>query len=155
MRKKTYLTKQGLLEARAEIDHLTRLYKPGLLRTLEEIYTEKNLAEDALYDRAKNDLSSVERRITELEELINSATVVERGNNKRVSVGSKIILKFLPDNKTKTYYVVGTHEADPFKNRISNESPIVQAILGKKVNETATVSLGLKEFNVKILRIFA
>ena len=155
MRKQTFLTKQGLLEAQAEMDHLTRLYRPGIIRTLEEMYNEKNLAEDALYDRAKKDLSAVEKRITELDDLINSATVIERGNNKRVSVGTKIKLKILPDNKTKTYYVVGTHEADPFKNRISNESPIVQAILGKKVNETATVSLGLREFSVKILGIFA
>jgi len=155
MRKKTYLTKRGLLEAQAELDHLTRLYRPGILKTLEDIYTEKNLAEDADYDRTKNDLYAVEKRIMELGNLINSATVVEKTDDKKVSVGNKIRLKFLTDNKTRTYYVVGTHEANPFKNRISNESPIVQAILGKKVNEIATVTMGLREYKVRILGIFA
>jgi len=153
MKKATYLTKQGLLEAKAELDHLTNTYRQKLMQSLKDTRPVKSLTEGDDCDRIKEEILSVEKRIFELKTLLNSAVIVEKVGTNKVSVGNKIKLKFLSDNKTRTYHVVGTHEANPFKNRISNESPIVQAILGKKVNEIATVSMGLKEFNVKILAI--
>ena len=131
----TYLTKQGLKEIQTELDHLIKTRE---LRVAQLLGYEQIIAE---------------RRIIELKALIKSAVIIKDVDTDKVSVGAKIKLKFLKDNKIRTYSIVGTPEADPFENKISNESPIAQAILGKKVNDIATVALRFNKFQVRILNI--
>ena len=92
-------------------------------------------------------------RIKELEYLIEHVTVIEAGDTSEVRVGSTVEIEYIDDNETEEYSIVGSTEADPFENKISNESPIAKAILGKKAGETVSVESPNGSYDVKIISI--
>ena len=155
MDKKIYLTKEGLAEVKKELNYLTKVRRLEITQTLKDICSLNDFLEDTEYYNTKNDQFRNEQKITELKDLLNGASVIKRVNKDKVSVGNKVKLKFLNDKEIETYTIVGKYEIKPFENRISHEAPIAKAILGKKVNDTATVVLKNDEYQVKILRIFA
>jgi transcription elongation factor GreA len=153
MKNKIYLTKQGLLEVQAELGYLIKVRRPELVQLFKEAQLTKNLSESGECNYIRSEQALVEKKIRELEVLAKDARVVEDIDTSRVSIGTRARLKFLANDEEKTYTIVGTHEANPLENKISNESPIVQAILGKKVNDTVTVVFRLNKFQVRILDI--
>ena len=85
--------------------------------------------------------------------MIEKAKIIEKNDGDVVSFGSKVTIQYLDDKEKETYTIVGTSEVDPFDNKISNESPLAKAIMGKKVNEKATVMAEAGNYDVKILEI--
>ena len=98
--------------------------------------------------------ANLEQRIMEVEYALEHATVIdEKENDGKVSIGCQVELQYEDDDDTESYKIVGSQEADPFNNKISNESPIAAAIMGKKVGETVEVSSPDGVYSVKIVAI--
>jgi transcription elongation factor GreA len=154
MTNKTYLTQQGLLEAQAELDYLAKSRLPELAQLLKDANSSKNLSTEE-YNDIRGEQVLTEKKVSDLKALLKNATLIRNVDTHQVSIGTKTKLKFLASNQIKTYSIVGTHEANSLENKISNESPIVRAILGKKVNDIVTVILKYSQFQVRILGIYA
>lgn len=154
---KTYLTEKGLQELKAELEELKTVKRPENIQALKDARALGDLSENAEYDSARNDQAIIETRITELEKIFDTAEVISEDKISRdsVSIGTSVKIKFIEDNETEIYTVVGRTEADPFENKISNESPIAQAILGKKNGDVATVKCDAGDYDVKIVEILA
>ena len=102
-----------------------------------------------------NGRNYIESRIQELEVMLENAVIITEVDTNKVSIGTCVKLEFVGDDEVETYSIVGTKEADPFENKISNESPIAKAIMGKKVGDVATVNCDDNSYDVKILEIQA
>lgn len=154
---KVYLTENGLAELQAELENLKTVKRPENIEALKDARALGDLSENAEYDAARNEQAIIESRITELEKILETAEVISDSeiNTDTVSIGTAVKLEFIDDEETDTYYIVGRTEADPFENKISNESPIAQAILGKKAGEVATVKCDSYDYQVKIVEIMA
>lgn len=151
--KEYYLTEQGLEELKKELDELKLVRRPEVVQALKEARALGDLSENAEYDAARSEQAEVEGRIAQLEVMIEKAVIIEKNDNNAVSFGSVVTIKYLDDNEEDTYTIVGTSEVDPFDNKISNESPLAQAIMGKSVGEVATVNAEAGSYEVKILNI--
>lgn len=154
-KKEVYLTEKGLNEIKDELDNLKNVRRPANIQALKEARALGDLSENAEYDAARNEQAEIEARIQELEVMVENAVVIENIDTNVVGLGTKVTIEFVDDNDTDTYDIVGTKEADPFENKISNESPIAQAIIGKKVGDIATVSTDSDSYDVKIIEIKA
>ena len=154
---KTYLTEKGLQELKAELEELKTVKRPENIQALKDARALGDLSENAEYDAARNEQAVIETRITLLEKILDTAEVIseDKINTDSVSIGTSVKIEFVDDKETELYLIVGRTEADPFENKISNESPIAQAILGKKVGDTATVKCDADDYDVKILEISA
>lgn len=155
MKKETYLTENGLNELKEELDNLKNVRRPENIQALKDARALGDLSENAEYDAARNEQAVIEGRIQELEAMLENVVVITEVDTSKVSIGTRVKLEFIDDNETEVYDIVGTKEADPFENKISNESPIAKAIIGKKVGEVALVDCGTDSYEVKVLEILA
>ena len=155
MKEETYLTESGLKELQEELDELKNVKRPENIQALKEARALGDLSENAEYDAARNEQAVIEGRIQELEAMLENVVVIKKVDTKKVSIGVKVKLEFVEDKETEVYSIVGTKEADPFENKISNESPIAKAIMDKKVGDIATVETESDSYDVKILEISA
>ena len=153
MSKEIYLTQEGLEEIKKELEYLKTEKRPEVIEALKEARALGDLSENAEYDAARAEQGQVESRIVELEKMIEKAIVIKEENNGKVSIGTTVKIEYLDDSEVDTYTIVGTNEADPFENRISNESPLAQAIIGLKKGEKATVLCEAGNYEVKIIDI--
>lgn len=151
--KEIYLTGEGLDEIKRELEHLKMVKRPEVINALKDARALGDLSENAEYDAARNEQAIVEGRILELEAMIENAVVIEKKDTDCVSIGTKVKIEYVEDKDTEEYSIVGSKEADPFQNKISNESPIAQAIMGLKVGDIAHVSSPNGQYDVKILQI--
>src|SRR5439155_25889067 len=112
-----------------------------------------DIAENAEYDDAKNEQAHLEARIAMLEERLKAARVVTKKEIKsgEVSIGTKVRLKDMDANQTVEYSIVGSAEADPAENKLSNESPVGKAIMGRKKGEVVVVAAPRGSLQYKIL----
>jgi transcription elongation factor GreA len=134
-----YLSKEGLVKFKEELEHLRTVKRPEVAKRIEIAKEHGDLRENAEYHDARDEAAFVDGRIMELDEMLRHAIIIEGGTKDAVSVGSSVDVTY--DGKAKTFSVVGSHEADPVAGRISNESPIGKALLGKKVGDTADVQV--------------
>lgn len=153
MSKEIYLTQEGLEEIKKELEYLKNEKRPEVIEALKEARALGDLSENAEYDAARAEQGQVESRIIELEKMIEKAVVIKEENNGKVSIGTTVKIEYLADSEIDTYTIVGTNEADPFENRISNESPLAQAIIGLKKGEKATVLCEAGNYEVKVIDI--
>lgn len=151
--KEVYLTSEGLQDLKQELEDLKLVKRPEVIQALKEARALGDLSENAEYDAARHEQAVVESRIVELEQMIENAVVIENIKTDCVGIGTKVKIEYIDDDETEEYSIVGSKEADPFENRISNESPIAQAIMGLKVGDIATVASPNGQYNVKILEI--
>ena len=151
--KMIYLTEEGLEEIKKELDELKLVKRPEVINALKDARAQGDLSENAEYDAARNEQAIVESRIKELEAMIERAEIITKADSDVVSIGSKVTLEYVDDDESEEYYIVGSSEADPFANKISNESPIAQAILGLKVGEVVSVDSPNGKYDVKIVAI--
>jgi len=139
--KKIYLTKEGLDELKKEYEELTKTRRPDLVKRLSQARDQGDLSENAEYHAAREELSFIDGRIDELEELLKVVVLIEdhaKGrSSKGVELGSKVTIKI--DGKEEVYSVVGEFEADPAEKKISHESPLGKALIGKQVGEQVEV----------------
>lgn len=153
MSKEIYLTSEGLEELKKELDHLKLEKRPEVISALKDARALGDLSENAEYDAARQEQAIVEGRIAELEVMIENAVIIEKVDTDCVGIGTKVKIEYVGDDDTEEYSIVGSSEADPFVNKISNESPIAQAIMGLKVGDIAHVSSPNGQYDVKILEI--
>mgnify|MGYP000851201368 FL=1 len=133
----TYLTASGEAKLRAELDWLLTVRRRTAAESLRQAAEVGGAVDNAEYDEAKRELDSVERRIQNLYELFQGAVIIpdQVSPSGKVQVGSTVTVK--DENGIKaTYTIVGSAEADPSKGRISNESPVGKAVLGRRKKET-------------------
>lgn len=153
MNKEVYLTQEGLDNLKKELDYLKLEKRPEVINALKDARALGDLSENAEYDAARNEQAIVEGRIKELEVMIENAVLISEVSTDKVSIGNTVTIKYEDDDDTEEYSIVGSKEADPFTNKISNESPIAQAILGRKKGDTVTVDSPNGKYNVKIVAI--
>ena len=152
-KEENFVTEEGLKELKMELEDLTINVRPDVINAIKEARALGDLSENAEYHAAKEKQSIVEARIRELEYLIENSTVIKEGDNSEVRIGSTVEIKYIDDDEVEEYKIVGSTEADPFENKISNSSPIAIAILGKKVNEVASVESPNGSYDVQIVSI--
>ena len=151
--KTIYLTEEGLEDLKNELEELKTVKRAEVIQALKEARALGDLSENAEYDAARNEQAIVEGRIKELEIMIENVEIISGESNGKVSIGSTVKLCYIDDEDEEEYKIVGSQEADPFQNRISNESPLALAILGHKIGDVVTVESPTGEYDVKILDI--
>ena len=151
--KELYLTEEGLEEIKKELDELKLVKRPEVINALKDARAQGDLSENAEYDAARSEQAVVESRIKDLEVMLERAVVITKVDTDVVSIGTKVTLEYVDDDDTEEYSIVGSQEADPFTNKISNESPIAKAIMGLKVGSVVSVDSPNGKYDVKILAI--
>ena len=158
MARESLITQEGLEKLRTELTDLTTVKRREVAARIKEAREFGDIMENSEYDDAKNEQALVEHRIALLEERLLSARVIEKKDIAKdvVSVGSHVKLRDIGANKTVEYRIVGSAEANPAENKLSNESPVGKAIIGKKKGETVEVQTPRgKALKYKILDIKA
>jgi transcription elongation factor GreA len=150
MKKQFYLTKEGIAELEAELRDLIaqRTLIAERIKTAREF---GDLAENAEYQSARQDQEKLESRIAEIEYILQNVEVIEKPKgDSKVQLGSTVMLK---NHDTKKFQVVGTVEADPLEGKISDESPLGKAVLGKKVGDEVEIKTPAETAVYKIVEI--
>ena len=153
--KETILTKAGLRKLEEELEHLKGTKRKEIAERIKQAKVFGDLSENAEYDDAKNEQAFVEGRILQLEQMLRNARVIDNTStpSDAVSVGSTVRLNDLAAGAEITYMIVGSAEADPLRDRISNESPVGQALIGRKKGETVTIRVPAGTLKYTILEI--
>lgn len=156
MDKKKYyeLTEEGRLNLEREKQHLIDVDRPNNIKALQDARSQGDLSENADYDAAREEQSRIEARIAEITEILKNVKIITKDSSNLVTTGKNVTIEFIGMNKTESYDIVGTIEADPFEHKISNESPLGKAIMGHDKGTTLTVVTEKgKEFRVKIIDV--
>lgn len=151
MKKQFRLTQSGVDELQAELDSLI-LKRAGIADAIKTAREQGDLAENAEYQSARAEQERNESRISEIENILLNVEIIKKPKgDSKVQLGSTVKLK--GDSKTKEFQVVGTVEADPLSGKISDESPIGQALLGKKVGDSVEITTPTGTDSYKIVEI--
>lgn len=150
MKKQFQITEDGKKELEAELEQL-KGRRGDIADKIAEARDYGDLSENAEYDAAREEQGLVESRIAEIEDILMNAELIKTGSKTKVGLGSKVELK--TGSKTVDYTVVGPVEADPLEGKISNESPIGEALFGKKVGDSATITTPKGEVTYEIVKI--
>ena len=149
---KIMVTAEGYLDLENELNELKNVRRPQIIQAIKEARALGDLSENADYDAARDEQAQVEGRIKELEYKIEHCEIIENKKKNSVSLGSKVVIAY-EDGETDEYMIVGSLEADPFNNRISNESPIGVAVMGKKQGDVVAVESPNGSYNITIKEI--
>ena len=154
MPRETLLTPEGLEELKAKIDHLSTVRRREVANRIKEAREFGDISENSEYDDAKNEQAMLEARIASLEDKLRSASVIDASelDNDVVRVGSQVHVKD-EDGKSHIYTLVGSTEADPANKRLSNESPVGKALIGRKKGDEVSVTAPRREIKLKITKI--
>ncbi len=154
MAKQTYLTAEGLKKLQDELEYYKVVRRKEVADALKRAKAFGDLSENSEYTEAKNEQAEVESHIAELEDQLANVELIVSGTSKsRVNVGSVVKIEEADSKETIEYSIVGSAEADPFNNKISDESPIGKALIGKKNGETLQVETPGGTLQIKILSI--
>lgn len=146
-----YVTAEGFEKLQAELHALKTVKRKELADRIQEAKELGDLSENAEYQEAKNEQSFVEGRIVELEVMLKNAELITHKPSGVVQVGSTVTVSM--DKQQVTYTIVGSNEANPAEGRISNESPLGQAFLGRRVGDTTNVKTPRGEVEARIEKI--
>ncbi|MBR5621234.1 transcription elongation factor GreA [Candidatus Saccharibacteria bacterium] len=141
MKKTVNLTKQGKLDLEAELKKLIAR-RPAIAERLQIARSFGDLSENQEYSDARSEQKAVENRIAEIEEILKSAKLIRNASHDKVAIGATVTVTLA--GKRHTYSIVGPVEANPLEGKISDKSPIGQALLGKKVGDTYELPNGNK-----------
>ncbi len=153
----TLVTKEGLKKLKEELENLKNVRRREVAQRLKEAIGYGDLSENSEYEEAKNEQAFVEGRILDLERKIKNAKIIgeKDGHVKEVNIGSTIAIRNVTDNDehTETYTIVGATEADPFENKISNESPIGKALLSRAKGDVVVVPTPSGDLEYEIVKV--
>ena len=143
MQRDVLLTPEGLDKLKDEIEHLSTVKRREVAERIKEAREFGDISENSEYDDAKNEQAMLEARIASLEEKLRSASVINAAelDSNVVRVGSLVSVKDEGSGKSLKYTIVGSTEANPSENRLSNESPVGKGLLGRKKGDTVKVQL--------------
>mgnify|MGYP003469521110 FL=1 len=148
-----YLTQQGLDDLKKELDDLINVRRPENIQAIKEARALGDLSENAEYDAARNEQAEIEGRIKQLEKMLENVSIITDVGTDTVSIGNTVSIKYVDDEEEDEYKIVGSQEADPFESKISNESPIAQALFDHKVGDIVTVESPNGNYAVEIIEI--
>ncbi|MGN0940465.1 MAG: transcription elongation factor GreA [Selenomonadaceae bacterium] len=153
--KKIILTKDGLKKMQDELENLKTVRRKEVAERLKEAIALGDLSENSEYDDAKNEQAFIEGRIQELTVKLRNVEVISDENKSKsvVQMGSHVVVRDIEEDEEEEYTIVGSAEADPMEGRISNESPVGEAILGKKVGTVVDVLAPAGIIKYKIVKI--
>ncbi|HEU4965769.1 MAG TPA: transcription elongation factor GreA [Bacilli bacterium] len=150
--KAVFLTREGLKKLEEEMEFLKGTKRREVAERIKIAVSYGDLSENAEYDAAKDEQAFVESRIVQLEKMMRNIHIIEEdaGDKTVVTIGLTVKLKEVPDGDIETYTIVGSTETDPLAGKISNESPIGSAVIGRSVGEKVTVNApgGALEFEI-------
>ena len=147
-----YLTASGIAAAHAELDDLIAVERPAVVARIKAARELGDLSENADYEVARREQSILEGRIEHLSLILRDAVVIAAASTEQVTRGSTVTVADDEDEES-TYTVVGGHEARPAEGRISGDSPVGRALLGRRAGDTVTVSAPAGPFALRILRL--
>lgn len=144
-----FLTTEGYEHALGQLEFLRTVKRTEVIEYIREATEGRDLIRNAAYDDAKHEQALLEGRILELEHLLATATVIDRGSKDVVSLGSVVHLE-ASDEREYRYTIVGSYEANPGAGRISHESPVGKALLGRRIGDQVIVATpgGVKEYTI-------
>ena len=148
-----YLTQEGLDELKKELDDLINVRRPENIQAIKEARSLGDLSENAEYDAARNEQAQIEGRIKQLEKMLEHVSIIADVSTDTVSIGNTVSIKYVEDDDEEEYKIVGSQEADPFESKISNESPIAQALFNHKVGDIVTVESPNGSYDIEIIDI--
>ena len=148
-----YLTQQGLEDLKKELDNLINVRRPENIIAIKEARSLGDLSENAEYDAARNEQAQIEARIQQLEKMLENVSIITEVSNEKVGIGNTVAIKYVDDDEEDEYKIVGSQEADPFESKISNESPIAQALFDHNVGDIVTVESPNGSYDVEIIEI--
>ena len=152
--KTVYLTQEGLDELKSELDNLINVKRPENIQSIKEARSLGDLSENADYDAARNEQAQIEGRIKTIEKMLENVSIITKTDTDKVSLGTTVSIKYVDDeDEDDEYKIVGSQEADPFESKISNESPIAQALMNHKVGDIVTVDSPNGSYQVEITSI--
>jgi transcription elongation factor GreA len=150
------MTREGLEKLEQELEDLKLVKRPEVVERIKIAREYGDLSENSEYEAAKDEQAFIEGRITTVENMIRNAEIVDNSSVGRneVALGKKVTFIGKGEKREETYQIVGTAEADPFQGKISNESPIAVALIGRKKGDTVKVPLpNGQELDVEIVKV--
>ncbi len=155
MSEQTFLTREGLKKLEEELNHLRTVRRAEVADRLHDAQEDGELIENAEYEDAKNEQAFVEGRILTLESMLSNAVIIKDKSTAQgqVVIGSKITVKEVGGGKPEVYELVGAAEANPKQGRISNESPLGKALLGRRVGDEVKVNAPAGTLSFRITAI--
>ncbi len=151
MSDKIPITAEGLERLKGELEHLTTVRRPEIVKAIAAAREEGDLRENAGYDAARHDQAMNERRITDIEDRIRRAVIIDPTKATSVQVGTTVTIDI--DGEEETYTIVGAIEAKPAQGKISNESPIGKALLGRKVGDVVDIRTPASVLNARVVSL--
>lgn len=153
--KEVILTPEGLKKLQEEIEYLSTTKRGEVAERIREARDFGDISENSEYDDAKNEQAMLEHRISNLQEKLRRARVIKASeiSTEKVSLGTQVTLKDLEDGEVFTYEIVGSAEADPANRRLSNESPVGQAIIDHKIGDKVVVPAPMGSLHYEVLKI--
>lgn len=153
--KKVILTSEGLEKLEQELEYLTTEKRQEVAAKIKQALAFGDLSENSEYDEAKIEQAQVEERIKALDNMLKNVQIIEEDgiDTKKVSLGSKVKVLDIEFDEEMEYTIVGSTEADPSQNKISDESPVGKALLGQKKNKIVEVTVPAGVIQLKILSI--
>jgi transcription elongation factor GreA len=153
--KEVFLTPEGLEKLEMELEEAKVVKRKEIADRIKQALAFGDISENAEYDQAKNEQAKLEERIAKLEAMLRNAVVIDDDeiSTEIVTIGSRVIVLDIEFNEEMEYTIVGSAEADPFEGKISNESPMGKALLGRKVGDTVSVQApdGVIKYKVKAI----
>ncbi len=155
MNKKNILTSEGLKKLEDELEDLIVVKRKEVAQKIKEAREQGDLSENAEYDAAKDEQRDIEARIEEIEKILKNAEIVDEDevNTDTINVGCQVRILDCEFDEELTYKIVGSTEANSLKGKISNESPVGRALIGKKIGEMVSVETQMGTVQYKVLDI--
>jgi transcription elongation factor GreA len=154
-RSEYFLTEDGIKKIKDELKELIEVKRPSIIKAIKDAREQGDLSENADYDAAKNSQAEIEKRINEIQDILDHAEIIDenKATSSKVKIGSKVTIYDFARKENFTYEIVGEIEADPDNQKISNFSPLARAILNKSV-KTVTEVHGIETpYKVEIVKI--
>ncbi|MDF2909403.1 MAG: transcription elongation factor GreA [Sporolactobacillus laevolacticus] len=149
-----YMTAEGKAKLEHELEYLKTEKRKEVVERIKIARGFGDLSENSEYDAAKDEQAFVEARIQQLELMIRNSIIIEDDETTDVvKIGKSVTFKELPDGEEETYQIVGSAESDPFRGKISNDSPMAKGLIGLSVGEEVSVSTPGGDIRVKILKV--
>ncbi|WEV61134.1 transcription elongation factor GreA [Streptococcaceae bacterium ESL0729] len=156
MAEKTFpMTHEGKEKLEQELENLKLVKRPEVVERIKIARSYGDLSENSEYDAAKDEQAFIEGRISIVENQLRNAVIIDSDSvdKNEVALGKTVTFQELPAGASETYTIVGSAEADPFTGMISNESPIAQALVGRKIGDLVKISLPFGEIEVKVTEV--
>jgi transcription elongation factor GreA len=152
----TYLTTDGLHQLEEELENLRTVRRQGVADRIQQAKEVGGTVDNAEYEEAKNELAYVEGRVQTLEAMIHNAVIIpdhHRESSDVVELGSIVKVEVEASKGSRTYTIVGSTEAAPESGRISNESPVGKALLGKRAGDTVEIAVPSGTQRIKLIKV--